>query len=100
MRQSGARRSGSVEGGERRVGGSATGGWLFLTPYGLAGSLRGAVACAPSELGLLAPNDPSSMEKAWSLALWSVLVCRIAIITDNSKGDGTGTIPRQKGRSK
>ena len=22
------------------------------------------------------------MEKAWSLALWSVLVCRIAIITD------------------
>ena len=28
------------------------------------------------------------MEKAWSLALWSVLVCRIAIITDNSKGDG------------
>ena len=30
------------------------------------------------------------MEKAWSLALWSVLVCRIAIITDNSKGDGTG----------
>ena len=29
------------------------------------------------------------MEKAWSLALWSVLVCRIAIITDNSKGDGT-----------
>lgn len=37
------------------------------------------------------------MEKAWSLALWSVLVCRIAVITDNSKGDGTGTIPRQKG---
>ena len=30
------------------------------------------------------------MEKAWSLALWSVLVCCIAIITDNSKGDGTG----------
>lgn len=29
------------------------------------------------------------MEKAWSLALWSVLVCRIAIFTDNSKGDGT-----------
>ena len=29
------------------------------------------------------------MEKAWSLALWSVLACRIAIITDNSKGDGT-----------
>ena len=29
------------------------------------------------------------MEKAWSLALWSVLVSRIAIITDNSKGDGT-----------
>lgn len=29
------------------------------------------------------------MEKAWSLALWSVLVCRIAIITGNSKGDGT-----------
>ena len=29
------------------------------------------------------------MEKTWSLALWSVLVCRIAIITDNSKGDGT-----------
>lgn len=29
------------------------------------------------------------MEKAWSLAVWSVLVCRIAIITDNSKGDGT-----------
>lgn len=29
------------------------------------------------------------MEKAWSPALWSVLVCRIAIITDNSKGDGT-----------
>ena len=28
------------------------------------------------------------MEKAWSLALWSVLVCRIAIITGNSKGDG------------
>lgn len=27
------------------------------------------------------------MEKAWSLALWSVLVCRIAIITDNSKED-------------
>ena len=26
------------------------------------------------------------MEKAWSLALWCVLVCRIAIITDNSKG--------------
>lgn len=26
------------------------------------------------------------MEKACSLALWSVLVCRIAIITDNSKG--------------
>ena len=40
------------------------------------------------------------MEKAWSLALWSVLVCRIAIITDNSKGDGTGAVPRQKGRSK
>lgn len=32
------------------------------------------------------------MEKAWSLALWSVLVCRIAIITDNSKGDGTGKV--------
>ena len=32
------------------------------------------------------------MEKAWSLALWSVLVCRIAIITDNSKGDGTDHI--------
>ena len=31
------------------------------------------------------------MEKACSLALWSVLVCRIAIITDNSKGDGTGS---------
>lgn len=30
------------------------------------------------------------MEKAWSLALWSVLVCRIAVITDNSKRDGTG----------
>ena len=29
------------------------------------------------------------MEKALSLALWSVLVCRIAIITDNSKGGGT-----------
>ena len=29
------------------------------------------------------------MEKAWRLAVWSVLVCRIAIITDNSKGDGT-----------
>ena len=29
------------------------------------------------------------MKKAWSLTLWSVLVCRIAIITDNSKGDGT-----------
>lgn len=29
------------------------------------------------------------MKKAWSLALWCVLVCRIAIITDNSKGDGT-----------
>lgn len=29
------------------------------------------------------------MKNAWSLALWSVLVCRIAIITDNSKGDGT-----------
>ena len=29
------------------------------------------------------------MEKAWSLALWSVLVCRIATIIDNSKGDGT-----------
>lgn len=29
------------------------------------------------------------MEKAWGLALWSMLVCRIAIITDNSKGDGT-----------
>lgn len=28
------------------------------------------------------------MEKAWSPALWSVLVCRIAIITDNSKGGG------------
>ena len=54
----------------------------------------------PQIRGLLAPNDPSSMEKAWSLALWSVLVCCIAIITDNSKGDGTGTIPRQKGRSK
>lgn len=40
------------------------------------------------------------MKKAWSLALWSVLVCRIAIITDNSKGDGTGAVPRQKGRSK
>ena len=24
-------------------------GWLFLTPYGFAGSLRGAVACAPSD---------------------------------------------------
>lgn len=34
------------------------------------------------------------MEKAWSLALWSVLVCRIAIITDNSKGDGTGAVPK------
>lgn len=32
------------------------------------------------------------MEKAWSLALWSVLVCRIAIITDNGKGDGTGKV--------
>ena len=32
------------------------------------------------------------MEKAWSLALWSVLVCRIAIITDSSKGDGTGKV--------
>lgn len=32
--------------------------------------------------------------------MWSVLVCRIAIITDNSKGDGTGAVPRQKGRSK
>jgi len=40
---------GSVEGGERRVGGSATGGWFFLTPHGFAGSLRGAVACAPSD---------------------------------------------------
>lgn len=29
------------------------------------------------------------MEKAWSLALWSVLVCRIAIITDSSKRGGT-----------
>ena len=48
-RQSGARRSGSVEGGERRVGGSTMGGWLFLTPHGFAGSLRGAVACAPSD---------------------------------------------------
>ena len=54
----------------------------------------------PQIRGCSPPNDPSSMEKAWSLALWSVLVCRIAIITDNSKGDGTGTIPRQKGRSK
>ena len=27
------------------------------------------------------------MEKVWGLALWSVLVCRVAIITDNSKGD-------------
>lgn len=34
------------------------------------------------------------MEKAWSLALWSVLVCRIAIITDNSKG--AGTVPHCK----
>ena len=24
--------------------------------------------------------------------MWSVLVCRIAIITDNSKGDGTGKV--------
>lgn len=48
-RQSGARRSGSVEGGERRVGGSTMGGWLFLAPHGFAGSLRGAVACAPSD---------------------------------------------------
>ena len=48
-RQSGARRSGSVEGGERRVGGSTMGGWLFLAPYSFAGSLRGAVACAPSD---------------------------------------------------
>lgn len=32
------------------------------------------------------------MEKAWSLALWSVLVCRIAIITDNGKGDGTDRV--------
>ena len=38
------------------------------------------------------------MEKAWSLALWGVLVCRIAIITDSSKRDGTGAAPRQKGR--
>ena len=29
------------------------------------------------------------MEKACSLVLWCVLVCRIAIITDSSKGDGT-----------
>ena len=36
------------------------------------------------------------MEKAWSLALWSVLVCRIAIITDNSKGDGTGAAHGRK----
>ena len=71
-----------------------------MTPHGFAGSLRGAVACAPSDYGLLAPNDPSSMETAWSLALWSVLVCRIAILTDNSKRDGTGAVPRQKGRSK
>lgn len=35
------------------------------------------------------------MEKAWSLALWSVLVCRIAIITDNSKGGGTAPEPSQ-----
>ena len=35
------------------------------------------------------------MEKACSLALWSVLVCRIAIITDNSKG-GDGTVPHCK----
>ena len=40
------------------------------------------------------------MEKAVSLALWSVLVCRIAIITDNGKGDGTGAVQRQKGRGK
>ena len=44
-----ARRNGSVEGAERRVGGSVTGGWFFLAPYGFAGSLRGAVACAPSD---------------------------------------------------
>ena len=37
------------EGAERRVGGSVTGGWFFLAPYGFAGSLRGAVACAPSD---------------------------------------------------
>ena len=30
--------------------------------------------------------------------MWSVLVCRIAIITDSSKRDGTGAAPRQKGR--
>ena len=47
--KAGARRSGSVEGAERRVGGSVTGGWLFLAPHGFAGSLRGAVACAPSD---------------------------------------------------
>ena len=29
----------------------------------------------PQIRGLLAPNDLSSMEKAWSLALWCVLVC-------------------------
>ena len=44
-----ARRNGSVEGAERRVGGSVTGGWFFLAPHGFAGSLRGAVACAPSD---------------------------------------------------
>ena len=33
--------------------------------------------------------------------MWSVLVCRIAIITDNSKGDGTGMgyIEKTYGRS-
>lgn len=36
------------------------------------------------------------MEKAWSLALWSVLVCRIAIITDNSKAERTEQMEIEK----
>ena len=70
------------------------GGWLFLAPSGFAGSLRGAVACAPSDYGLLAPNDSSSMEKAWSLALWGMLVC---YNTGYRVGKLTGLPSRRKG---
>ncbi len=66
----------------------------FLTPHGFAGSLRARSLALPQIKGLLAPNDPSSMEKAWSLALWCVLVC---YNTGYRVGKLPGLPSRQKG---